>query len=368
MMGQQKTMVMKRTLVLLAAMLAALMAASGVAFAVSKVCPTGTTLQNPCSGTTGIDTLIGTSGPDYMRGLAGNDKISGGGGNDTTDGGGGNDTYSYKQGFGTDTLIDASGSADHLNFSAVTVSDVWADLVPEAGNNHAQTEGGQLNLASGTMVEKVTGTSSFDNIYTGGAANTLRPGPGTGGAFLSDLGGGTFGGASIPASSDTYAGFAASGYGNVVIEDWAGTADKLVLPFASTDAYFEAHQADSDAPPEDLLIATSATDSVYIFAQLEPTGNIKGHIEQIVFSDETITIGSETPQAQTLNGEATTGSSSAEAQVAELNEASNLDEAEKERRSEAAKRAIEEAKQNGQRGPQGQHEQGQQPPDSERQR
>jgi hypothetical protein len=54
---------MKNTLLLLAAMVAALMAASGVAFAMSKVCPSGTTQANPCSGTTGIDTLIGTSGP-----------------------------------------------------------------------------------------------------------------------------------------------------------------------------------------------------------------------------------------------------------------------------------------------------------------
>ena len=44
---------------------------------------------------------------------------------------------------------------------------------------------------------------------------------------------------SIPASSDTYAGFAASGYGEVSIQDWGGTADKLILPFAVTDAYFE---------------------------------------------------------------------------------------------------------------------------------
>ena len=66
-----------------------------------------------------------------------------------------------------------------------------------------------------------------------------------------------------------------------------------------------------------------------------------------MFTDETIAIGSETSQAQTISG-ATATTGGAEAQVAQLNEASNLDEAEKERRSEAA---IEEAKQNGQRGP-----------------
>ena len=88
---------LKRTLLLLAAMVAALMVASGVALAVNKVCPTGTTQASPCSGTTGI----GTSGADYINGLAGNDKISGGTGDDTTDGGGGSDTYSYKKGGGS---------------------------------------------------------------------------------------------------------------------------------------------------------------------------------------------------------------------------------------------------------------------------
>jgi Ca2+-binding RTX toxin-like protein len=86
MMGQQ-TMMVRRTLLLLGVMVATLIAASGVALAVNKVCSSGSTQANPCSGTTGIDTLIGTSGVDYIKGLAGNDKISGGAGYDTTDGG-----------------------------------------------------------------------------------------------------------------------------------------------------------------------------------------------------------------------------------------------------------------------------------------
>ncbi len=91
-------MMVKRTLLLLSVMAATPVVASGVALAVSKVCPSETTQANPCSGTTGIDTLIGTSGPDYIKGLAGNDSNSGGAGNDTTDGGGGNDTYPYRIG------------------------------------------------------------------------------------------------------------------------------------------------------------------------------------------------------------------------------------------------------------------------------
>ncbi len=53
--------------------------ASGVALAVNKVCPSGTTQANPCSGTKNNDLLIGTNGPDYIKGLVGNDNISGGG-------------------------------------------------------------------------------------------------------------------------------------------------------------------------------------------------------------------------------------------------------------------------------------------------
>jgi Ca2+-binding RTX toxin-like protein len=110
MMGRhKKTTMAKRTLLLVGMMAATLVTASGMALAVSKVCPPGTTQANPCAGTKGIDSLVGTGGADYITGLAGNDKISGGNGDDTTDGGVGNDTYSYKGGWGIDTLIDSGG-------------------------------------------------------------------------------------------------------------------------------------------------------------------------------------------------------------------------------------------------------------------
>jgi hypothetical protein len=337
----------RKLALVLAAMLAALVVASGAAMAVNKVCPSGSTQANPCSGTSGIDLLIGTSGSDYIKGLAGNDKIAGDGGDDTTDGGGGSDTYSYKEGWGTDTLIDSGGSADHLNFSAVGSSGpgVAANLHPELGSNTVFGPNGAIvNVSSGTVIERVTGSSYYDNIRTGGAANTLRPGPGTGGASLSDFGGAPYNSTTIPASSDTYSGFSASGYGRVSIQDGGGTADKLVLPFASDDVHFQASSVDNDAAADNLLIMSSTTDYVYIYGQLEPYFNVKGHIEQIQFTDETISIGGETPQAQSLSGAKTTGS--AEAQIAALNEDSNLDGAEKEKLSKAARKALEEAKKN----------------------
>jgi Ca2+-binding RTX toxin-like protein len=349
MMGQ--TMLVKRTILLLSVMMATLIAASGVALAVSKVCPSGSTQSNPCSGTTAIDTLLGTSGVDYIKGLAGNDKISGGAGNDTTDGGGGNDTYSYKEGWGQDTVID-SGGTDALNFSAVqSAGGVHAQLSftnSNSASNYVNGPNGEyVSFPSGTILEKVTGTSGFDDIRTAEATNTLRPGPGTGGAFLTDFGGcpSNYCATARPVSSDTYSGFAASGYGTVIIEDWGGTLDKLILPFASTDVYFEAYNQDNDQAAEGLLLLTSDTDTVNIDGQLEPTFlgdgvQQKGHIEQIQFTDETITIGSETA-AQTLSGSKTTGS--AEAQVEKLNDAAKLDAAEKQKRKEAAKKIKAEA-------------------------
>jgi len=333
----------------LGAVLAALVLASGAALAVNKVCPPGSTQQNPCSGTTGNDLLMGMGGSDYIKGLAGNDKISGGQGSDTTDGGGGSDTYSYKNLWGTDTLTD-SGGADALNFSAVDSSDtngVVVGLRPELGQNFANGPNAErLNLSSGTVVERVTGSSKRDFIYTGGAANTLRPGPGTGGAEFYDYGGcssPTSCSSPIPTSNDTYSGLSAGGYGSVVVRDHGGTADRLVLPFASTDAYFGASDNDADGAADLLSIETSATDRVVIYGQLEPAFEDQngqgqdGHIEQIQFTDETMSIGGE-GQAQSL------GATTAEAQVAALNEVSNLDPTEKERLSKAAKEMIEGSK------------------------
>lgn len=120
-----------------------------------------------------------------------------------------------------------------------------------------------------------------------------------------------------------------------------GTADKLILPFASTDAYFEAHDADADSSADYLLILSTSTDYVSIVGQLEPYNGRKGRIEGITFTDGVFSIGTDTQQAQSLSGADATGS--AEAQVAQLNEASSLDAAEKDERSKAAKKIIAEA-------------------------
>ncbi len=200
---------------------------------------------------------------------------------------------------------------------------VYAYLVPEPGGNYVNGPNGtRIDLSSDAIVEKVTGSSANDTIFTGGATNTLRPGPSAGGANLQDLGGCSPCSPAIPTSNDTYSGFAASGYGSVLIEDWGGTADRLILPFAATDAYFEAfNYFGVDGPPHNLLIMTSSTDRITINGQLESLDGQDGYIEQIQFTDKTLSI----------------CATSAEARVAALNEASHLDAAEQEQLSQAAK-------------------------------
>lgn len=345
---------MKRRAILLMSMIGAtLLLASGAAIAVNKVCPSGTTLTNPCNGTaktktsSGNDTLIGTPGPDYIFALSGNDKISAGSGNDYTNGGSGNDINSYKEGMGTDTVVDASGM-DTLNFSAMS-GGINAALYPDDGQFPANMVNDSsfarlVNVSSnpGNVMEKVVGSANGDDfIQTGRAANILQPGPGAGGATLIDLGGCNGSNQAnppdcgappydVPVSNDTYSGFSAGGYGEVRISDFGGTADKLILPFASTDAYFEAFDSDSNSSPDSLLIMSTSTDSVRIFGQLAPYSGRAGHLETIQFTDGPFSIGS---------ASATT-SASPTAQVDALNAAPPLSASKKDELSKAAKKLL----------------------------
>jgi Ca2+-binding RTX toxin-like protein len=302
----------RRVVLLLAVLIAGLVMASGVAFAVNKVCPSGTTPSDPCRGTartntsSGNDTLIGTAGPDHILALSGNDRISAGAGNDTTNGGAGNDIFSYRDGMGTDTVVDASG-IDTLNFSAMS-SGIRASLHPGDGffpanmvNDNSFARLVNVSSSPGNVIEKVVGSASGDDfIQTGRAANILQPGPGRGGATLIDIGGCNSSNQNfppdcstppVPVSNDTYSGFMAGGYGTVRISDLGGTADKLILPFATTDTYFEASDEDGNGSRDSLLIMSTSTDFVFIFGQLAPYSGRAGHIETIQFTDGPFSIG-----------------------------------------------------------------------------
>jgi hypothetical protein len=79
----RKEACMKRTMLLIASMMLALLVAAGVAPAqdgVSKVCNTN------CRGTDGDDQLSGTANPNIMKGRNGADRIEGKGGKDTING------------------------------------------------------------------------------------------------------------------------------------------------------------------------------------------------------------------------------------------------------------------------------------------
>ena len=354
---------MRSVVLLLTTVVAALVMAGGAAFAVNKVCPSGTTPSNPCKGTaetktsSGNDTLIGTPGPDHILALSGNDKISAGAGNDLTNGGAGNDIYSYRDGMGTDTVVDASG-IDTLNFSAMS-GGIRANLYPDDGfspaNTVRDTSFALLVDVSNpdSVIEKVVGSASGDDfIQTGRATNILQPGPGSGGATLIDIGGCNSSNQSfppecgappfaVPVSNDTYSGFRAGGYGEVFISDLGGTADRLILPFASTDAYFEASDSDNSdnkGIPDSLLIMSTSTDSVFIFGQLVPYLGRAGHIESIQFTDGNFSIGS-----ASAPGASNAASSSGTSQIDALNADSTLSATKTEDLAKAAKKILSKA-------------------------
>ena len=79
------------------------------------------------TGTAAADTLVGFSTPDSLSGLDGNDTLEGGAGSDTLTGGGGNDSlrggsgadvYRFDPGWGQDTIYDAGGNTDVVEFGA----------------------------------------------------------------------------------------------------------------------------------------------------------------------------------------------------------------------------------------------------------
>lgn len=124
-------------------------------------------------GASGNDVMVGQSGNDTLLAQDGSDVVNGGFGNDSLNGGAtGNDTYVFDDGWGVDNIsADASG-IDTLDFSAVS-SGVFARLVPEAGKSEASSGGGTLNLLPVDMViENVRGGSNVDTIL-GNSANNL---------------------------------------------------------------------------------------------------------------------------------------------------------------------------------------------------
>ncbi len=286
---------MRSIFLLLASVLTTLALSSGVALAEIKV------------GTDNPETLTGTNSADH---------ITGKGGNDTLKGLAANDVYHFDDGFGQDTLEELAtykvgkkkkpGGTDTLSFSGVA-TDVDVYLIPQWSNqgyNNAYTYGsdGFLRMVDlrTSPVENATGGSDHDSLHGGSARNTLKGGPG-GNDILTDLGGddgsaaGIGGLPDLPASSDTYKGFT-SGTGNDRVLDYGGTADKLDLrPLESSDVYFDAFDFDNSGANDSLRLVINATNQVEVVGHFAPVAGETddGRMEQIVFSDETVTSAAE---------------------------------------------------------------------------
>lgn len=102
----------RKVALLLTAMVAALVAASGVALARDVTCEPGNSFFDPCQGTTGDDLITGTTGGDYITALEGVDTVNARGGGDEVFGGGARDTLEGAG--GADFLCGGTGN-DRLN-------------------------------------------------------------------------------------------------------------------------------------------------------------------------------------------------------------------------------------------------------------
>lgn len=301
----------RRTILALALAAATVLASSTIALAEIKV---GTDLDDLLIGTNTSDRITGKGGADTLKGLAGND------------------TYHFANGFGEDRLEERAaykvgkkklpGGADTLSFARFGSDPLWIGVVPAwaahgyNGVNAGPDDGVELGASP---VENVVGGRSDDTIHGGAGKNTYSGGLG-GDDKLYDWGGwkddGTF--AAQAASDDVYRGFA-SATGHDEVYDYAGAADRLDLrPLESSDVYIDAFDHDGAAGngDESLKIVVDEATSVSVVGHFAPAieddaGD--GRIEQIVFSDETITSAAEVGAlSRATSGEKEVGEASRE--------------------------------------------------------
>ena len=134
-----------------------------------------TTIENVIGGDL-ADTLIGNTQANSLSGGDGNDSLTGGGGDDILIGGAGNDSYVYDAdlALGIDTVNEAGGGIDSLDFSATTTLSIAVNL----GLATSQVVNTNLRFTLGSA-------TTFDNVIGGGLADTL-----TGNALANSLSGG----------------------------------------------------------------------------------------------------------------------------------------------------------------------------------
>ena len=159
-------------------------------------------------------TLSSASTLENVTGGTLNDTITGNSLNNTLTGGTGNDTYAFNTdlALGSDTINEAGGGVDTVDFSATTTRSVAVDL----SNAAAQVinAGLTLTLGSGTTVENAIGGALNDSLTGNTGANVL-----TGGAGNDTLTGG--------AGNDTYAFNTDLALGSDTINETGGGTDAL---------------------------------------------------------------------------------------------------------------------------------------------
>jgi len=268
---RKERIMMRRTVLLLVTTALALMAAGGIALAVTFTCTT-----NPCDGTTDDDVITGTVNAETINGKAGNDEISARDANDTLNGEDGNDTMhgdlgddQLNGGDGPDQLFGENGT-DHLNGGAGNdildgspdspetedVNDYYDYYLftPNWGNDtiidgrgrgvisvaDAATAAAMPNLtvnlvSDPTRPEVSDGNGNTMNWETNDVMGALT---GAGDDVISQrpkasnvMNGG--------AGSDTYTGYTTEPSGEDIIQDLNGTADVLDLSSINlADAYW----------------------------------------------------------------------------------------------------------------------------------
>ena len=144
--------------------------------AAAQVVNAGLTLT--LSSASMIENVIGGAQNDTITGNTLNNVLTGGGGNDVLTGGAGNDTYAFDTdlALGSDTINEAGGGVDTLDFSATTTRNVAIDL----SNAGAQVvnAGLTLTLSAGNTIENVIGGALNDTITGNSLNNTLSGGAG----------------------------------------------------------------------------------------------------------------------------------------------------------------------------------------------
>ncbi len=155
---------------------------ANLANAASQVINAGLSLT--LSSATSIENMIGGVFGDTLTGNTLANVLTGGAGNDNLTGGAGDDSYLFaaNANLGADTINEAGGGVDTLDFSSTTTQAVSVNLSNAASQvvNPALS----LTLSAGNTIEKLIGGSlgdtltgnALDNVLTGGGGNDTLTG------------------------------------------------------------------------------------------------------------------------------------------------------------------------------------------------